>query len=273
MKVCYMFRKVVPLLLLPVAMVSYNKSAYAVPIQLHNDLATNINANRYLIDEQWTDISGQANSPWIVTAAAVVGAGAAVCALSGTCRNDVDRLYRSVRNYFFDPQDVILFSSLKVDSVEYLDNLISTSLLPEYTLEQFSLPDLFGGSIYTATDAFSGYAIDENDNVITGVAVGYGVLSTNEGNDYFVATSFGETLPDLLNVSDVEYDLSAVIPSGNVTATRRGLRVFDDQDSLNIYVDAISSLDNPASVPEPSTMLLFCSGMAGLIGIRIRREK
>ncbi len=40
-----------------------------------------------------------------------------------------------------------------------------------------------------------------------------------------------------------------------------------------IGIDYIELELTPASVPEPTTILLFCTGIAGLVGSRLRRKK
>lgn len=264
-------QKIFFVIILTQVALSQANSAHASPIELHEKLVNNVNAGLYISYDQPITTDIQTNSP-ILIVGGIIAYATYTCLGLPDCQADLNRAYNWVKNQLFDPQNAFLISSFKVNNVEYIDNLIATSILPEHILGQFSLPNFLGGATYTATDAFLGTAFDKGNNIIPGVTVGYGILETNNGMDYLVATNFGNTLLDLFSISYVEYDLRPGMPSEQITATMREMLVFDDQASLAAFTSAINSFD-PSAVPEPASMILFGTGIAGLVGSSIERKK
>jgi len=111
-----------------------------------------------------------------------------------------------------DPQSALLISSLEVNGSSVFDSLIAEALSPPNILAQTHLPTLLGGATFTATRAFSGYAMDEKGDILPQVSVGYGVLQTDAGSTYFCPVTFAPTLDDLVLISSIEWDLSPIVP-------------------------------------------------------------
>lgn len=55
--------------------------------------------------------------------------------------------------------------------------------------------------------------------------------------------------------------------------TTTGWTRFQDEDDAAVIISFSAPAPAPAPVPEPSTMLLFGTGLAGLVGSRLRRKK
>lgn len=121
--------------------------------------------------------------------------------------------------------------------------------------------------------SFDGYALTDN----------LGVISLFEADDW----SFGDLGGGLVNLAEISYlpDLSfqsdrftlatLSFTSLSVGASDLTISYADISDDWGgrIFAELSSGSIDVAPVPEPATMLLFGTGIAGLIGSRIRKNK
>lgn len=92
-------------------------------------------------------------------------------------------------------------------------------------------------------------------------------ISTN--GDFEIATSItlSYVLPDNLYDENPNVDITFSLNENGGKAKRINTQIFID----NVVVD--DGIGAPAPVPEPATMLLFGTGLVGLIGSRLRKKK
>jgi hypothetical protein len=83
---------------------------------------------------------------------------------------------------------------------------------------------------------------------------------------FFAAPSTNEQVPDTPDFLNMRFDYVAHRPSSNPAGTnvQSGLHVAWDNYAFET--------DSPAPIPEPSTILLLGSGLAGLVGLRRRKD-
>lgn len=114
------------------------------------------------------------------------------------------------------------------------------------------------------------------------VALPYSEITTASGVFDPVQSTATYTLsdPDDLN----SYINGGLLSIGAATALQPGGTITDGVGSITAYNNVVagelnvtyiytSSSEPPAPVPEPATMLLFCTGLAVLGGSRMRRKK
>jgi hypothetical protein len=238
-----------------VSILALPAKSYAIPISLYDEFVDNINSGRsFFIGDGIETIGGEPGDSILVGAAVVgagaaaVGAGAAVCALSDTCRSNVDRLYRWLTNQ--DPQEAWLLSSFEVDGVDIFDALIEEAMLNENVALQKELPLFLNGSTFTASNAFTGYASDENGDRLENILVGFGVFETSIGESLFTPITFAETFVDLAMVVSVVWKLDPITPeSFSDLAIAEGRHL-------------IAAPFDPISVAEPASHSLLVLGLA-----------
>ena len=124
------------------------------------------------------------------------------------------------------------------------------------------LGDLSGGGFYSNA---SGVSADGS------VVVGYGVSAS--GGEAFIwdNTNGMRSLRDVL-VSDYGLDMTGWTLSDARDISDDGLSIVGYGINPSGYIEAwMAQLDAHATVPEPSTLLLLGSGMAGFVMTRLRK--
>jgi len=134
--------------------------------------------------------------------------------------------------YFCDPQSIFLLKSFTINGVWILDDLITEAKLTQNVVFERYFPNLFGGTTFTATRAFSGNVFDNKSNLVPRTEVGFGVFETNFGLRFFSPIIFAENISAIKRVAFFELDLSPVISeslSGFFSAEGLILQTIDAQ--------------------------------------------
>ncbi|MFC1523353.1 PEP-CTERM sorting domain-containing protein [Thermodesulfobacteriota bacterium] len=97
-------------------------------------------------------------------------------------------------------------------------------------------------------------------------------MENHFSEDYWIVTAY-DLLENLLDTQIVNYQATTISFSGigNIHSI-----ILDASQTAfgmdNLDFDGLAA-PTPAPVPEPTTMLLFSTGLASLVGIRIRHQK
>lgn len=120
------------------------------------------------------------------------------------------------------------------------------------------------GSVYTIGTEWG--TTWEGRNLIT--------YTANSVDDYLrlgSTATFGFTTDIMGNNGATGPSYQMWIGAGGVNSSDTGINQIVSDDGTNYFQRAIEA--NAAPVPEPATMLLFGTGLVGLVGSRLRRKK
>jgi hypothetical protein len=224
----------------------------ASPAYAHDDkptvesflqLASNISANRFLVDEEPVRLTGTVDSPVVFYLARKalmqlfflpVVRGMWDQAPTPECRpasgsdapSDATFVCIPVNT---DPQRVLLLKEVVVNGADVTGALIEAAMKPENVLFQTYFPNLLGGAVFTGGTAYSGIATDEGGRDLH-AKVGSGVVHLNDGTQYLAMVFFVDDPEQLRQMASATFDFSPTIPAntkGEISATAISLSALD----------------------------------------------
>lgn len=212
------------------------KQAQAVPISEYNNFINNLQTTQgrgfYLGNE--IEVTGNLSSIPVIF---IVGA-------------LILLIYKEA-----DPQYALLFDEFEVNGNSVFDQLVTEALLPDNQITSAYIPNLLGGSTFTASSAFSGRVLNAGGEAISELQVGFGVFQDGLGQEYFAPIIFADTLEPLLNANGLQLNLAPVVPESTEGSFRGSARELMAR-----------------TIPEPATLWMCLLGGVLLMISRKRKE-
>ncbi len=112
-------------------------------------------------------------------------------------------------------------------------------------------------------------SVDNNDYY----TVEYSTDHSTWSNLFDISKNVGEQGYGMDTMSTVAGNTEYIASLDFTTVTAQYLRIFATGGDNSYSVGEIQAYGIPNAVPEPATMLLFGTGLAGLVGSRMRKKK
>ncbi|MBW2659458.1 MAG: PEP-CTERM sorting domain-containing protein [Deltaproteobacteria bacterium] len=192
---------------------------------------------------------------------------------------DAPAFSAAVMNFFLGGGDLFLLQD--DPNHDALGSMLGISTTPSSGTVSNGGAPFFDGPFGIATDVTQHYLTGQLDPLAVADNNG-NIVGTNESGQvtsaYWGAGEYAADAGALFIIADIDMIATTSNGSGGYNGAVYGSALGDLNDNAIYALNTFSFLKDgeaipPNPVPEPATMLLFGTGLVGLVGSRLRRKK